>query len=123
MKSVIINLLMQAKVRRSRSSSVSTTTSTSSNISGRSKEESRDTFAEFFGSKSSGLGSERRSSSTCVENLEEAESSNNCIPSDPEVVSPLLSPDCGVTKLPRSSHLPVCIRRQTHHHGKVSGRT
>jgi len=82
----------QAKVRRSRSSSVSTTASTSSNISGRSKDESKETFVDFFGSKSSGLGSERRSSSICVENLEEVESSN-CIPSDLEVVSPLLSPD------------------------------
>ena len=91
--SLVIDLLMQANVRRSRSSSISTTTSTSSNISGKSKEDSKDTFVDFFGSKSSGLGSERRSSSTCVENLEEAESSNNCIPSEPEVVSPLLSPD------------------------------
>ena len=83
---------MQAKVSRSRSCSSSTTTSTRSNISGRAKEDSKETFDDFFGSKSSGLGSERRSSSICAENLEEVESPN-CIPSDTEVVSPLLSPD------------------------------
>ena len=79
-------------MRRSRSSSVSTSASTSSNISGRSKDESKETFVDFFGSKSSGLGSDTRSSSICVDNMEEVESSN-CIPSDLEVVSPLLSPD------------------------------
>jgi len=82
----------QAKVSRSRSCSSSTTTSTRSNISGRAKEDSKETFDDFFGSKSSGLGSERRSSSICAENLEEVDSPN-CIPSDTEVVSPLLSPD------------------------------
>merc|ERR1719234_627517 len=86
---------IQAMVRRSRSSSVSTTASTRSNISGRSKDSNpKETFVDFFGSKSSGLGSERRSSSICGENLEDEEkSSKNCIPSEPELVSPLLSPD------------------------------
>merc|ERR1719234_552958 len=87
---------IQAMVRRSRSSSsVSTTASTRSNISGRSKDDPKETFVDFLGSKSSGLGSERRSSSICGENLEEEEksSSKNCIPSEPEFVSPLLSPD------------------------------
>merc|ERR1719402_1012270 len=87
----------QAKVSRSssrsRSNSSSTTTSTRSNISGRAKEDSKETFADFFGSKSSGIGSERRSSSIYADNPEELEKSSNCIPSDPEVVSPLLSPD------------------------------
>ena len=93
----MINHLVQAKVSRSssrsRSNSSSTTTSTRSNISGRAKEDSKETFADFFGSKSSGIGSERRSSSICADNPEELEKSSNCIPSDPEVVSPLLSPD------------------------------
>ena len=85
---------MQAKVS-SRSSSISTTGSTCSNISVRSKDDSKEAFGDFFGSKSSGLGSERRSSSICAENLEEVlESTSNCIPSEPpEAVSPLLSPD------------------------------
>ena len=89
---------MQVKVRRSgSSSSISTTISACSNTSGKEKEDTREILTDIFGSKSSGLGSERRSSSICVENLEVEEeegeeSSSKRIPS-PQVVSPLLSPD------------------------------
>ena len=113
-------LLMQARVSRSRSSSSSTTTSTRSNISGRAKEDIKETFADFFGSKSSGLGSERRSSSICAENLEEVESSN-CIPSDPEIVSPLLSPDSCLEDESLLEEPSLCIECATRAAVKAGG--
>lgn len=111
---------MQARVSRSRSSSGSTTTSTRSNISGRAKEDIKETFADFFGSKSSGLGSERRSSSICAENLEEVESSN-CIPSDPEIVSPLLSPDSCLEDESLLEEPSLCIECATRAAVKAGG--
>jgi len=110
----------QARVSRSRSSSSSTTTSTRSNISGRAKEDIKETFADFFGSKSSGLGSERRSSSICAENLEEVESSN-CIPSDPEIVSPLLSPDSCLEDESLLEEPSLCIECATRAAVKAGG--
>ena len=75
--------------RRGSCSSISTSTSTTSNISGREK---AGNTIDIFGSKSSGLGSERRSSTLSGENLEEEGGSSKSIPS-PQLDSPLPSPD------------------------------
>ena len=109
----------------SRSSSSSTVESTSSNISGRTRDDSKEPFADFLGSKSSGIGSDRRSSSICVENLEEVqESTSNCIPSDPpEVVSPLLSPDSCLEEESILEEPNLCIECATRAAVKAGGDT
>lgn len=109
----------------SRSSSSSTVESTSSNISGRTRDDLKEPFADFLGSKSSGIGSDRRSSSICVENLEEVqESTSNCIPSDPpEVVSPLLSPDSCLEEESILEEPNLCIECATRAAVKAGGDT
>ena len=95
--------------RRGSCSSISTSTSTASNISGREK---AGNTIDIFGSKSSGLGSERRSSTLSGENLEEEGESSKSIPS-PQLDSPLPSPDSCLEEDSLLEEPDLCIQCAT----------